>query len=380
MKESELLMIDRDYMRMALDLAARGAGFVSPNPMVGALVVKEGRVVGRGWHEAVGGPHAEVHALDEAGEQARGATLYVTLEPCNHYGRTPPCTRKVVQAGIRRVVVAMEDPNPNVTGGGIDVLRGQGIEVTCGVAEREALQLNEAFIKFVRTGRPFVVLKMAATLDGRIATRTGDARWVTGKKARAYVHYLRHAMDAILVGAGTVQADDPRLTVRFDPGDVPFAGKPVDPTRFVLDTHLNMSPNARMLHQSSTADTYIVCAERAPAEKKERLMAAGARILETPIREERIDLRALMVQIAAMGVTSLLIEGGARVADAALKADVVDKIIFFYAPKIMGGDDGVPMLRGAGPERMSACLAIRQIQVDMLGSDVMIQGYRHFED
>jgi diaminohydroxyphosphoribosylaminopyrimidine deaminase/5-amino-6-(5-phosphoribosylamino)uracil reductase len=373
-------MIDSGYMRMALDLAAKWTGFVSPNPLVGALVVKEGRIVGCGWHKAVGGPHAEVHALDEAGEQARGATLYVTLEPCNHYGRTPPCTKRILEAGVRRVVVAMEDPNPNVTGGGIDFLRGNGLEVTCGVCEREALRLNEAFIKFVRTGRPFVVLKMAATLDGRIATRTGDARWVTGKAARAHVHYLRHSMDAILVGAGTVQVDDPQLTVRFEEGHVPFNGRPADPTRFVLDTHLRMSPSARMLQQSSAADTFIVCAARPKAANKERLIAAGARILRVPLQQGRVDLNALMIQMGIMGISSLLIEGGARVADAALKADIVDKIIFFYAPKIMGGDDGVPMLRGLGPEQMSGCLGIRQMQVDMLGQDIMIQGYRHFED
>jgi diaminohydroxyphosphoribosylaminopyrimidine deaminase / 5-amino-6-(5-phosphoribosylamino)uracil reductase len=215
-------MNDDDYMAMALELAALGAGHVSPNPMVGAVVVKDGQVVGKGYHQAVGGPHAEVHALDAAGAKASGATLYVTLEPCNHYGRTPPCTHKILNAGIKRVVVAMADPNPDVTGGGNHYLQARGIELTCGVQEKAAKRLNESFVKFIRVKRPFVTLKMAATLDGRIATRTGDARWVTGEAARHRVHLMRHAVDAILVGVGTIAADNPQLTTRLgDGGPVP---------------------------------------------------------------------------------------------------------------------------------------------------------------
>ena len=206
-------MNDTDYMRMALDLAVKGAGYVSPNPMVGAVVVKAGRVVGRGYHQAVGGPHAEVNAIDDAGDQARGATIYVTLEPCNHFGRTPPCTRKILEAGIKRVVVAMADPNPDVTGGGNAFLKSRDVEVVCGICESEAGRLNESFIKYVRTRLPFVVLKMAATLDGRIATRTGDARWVTGPEARARVHALRHAVDAVMVGVGRRPRRNSRLSL-----------------------------------------------------------------------------------------------------------------------------------------------------------------------
>ena len=201
-------MNDNEYMQMALALAAQGRGRVSPNPMVGAVVVKAGQVVGKGYHRSVGGPHAEVHAIDDAGPAARDATLYVTLEPCNHLGRTPPCTRKILEAGIQKVIVAMLDPNPDVTGGGNAFLQARGIEVLCGIEEAAARRLNESFIKYVRTRKPFVVLKIASTLDGRIATRTGDAHWVTGPFARAHVHRLRHAMDAIMVGVGTVQSDD----------------------------------------------------------------------------------------------------------------------------------------------------------------------------
>jgi diaminohydroxyphosphoribosylaminopyrimidine deaminase/5-amino-6-(5-phosphoribosylamino)uracil reductase len=243
---------DRFYMQMALDLATQGTGFTSPNPLVGAVVVKDHKVVGRGYHERFGGPHAEVNALNQAGEQARGATLYVTLEPCNHTGNTPPCTEKIVAAGIRRVVVAMTDPNPAVTGGGNAYLRNAGIEVVDGLAEDAARRQNAFFIKHIQTGRPFVILKCAATLDGRIATRTGDAHWVSGPESRQFVHELRHAVDAILVGVDTVKTDDPSLTTRLSDGEG------CDPTRIILDTHLSIPLNARVLTQSSTAETIVV--------------------------------------------------------------------------------------------------------------------------
>ncbi|KJS30554.1 MAG: hypothetical protein VR64_15125 [Desulfatitalea sp. BRH_c12] len=364
------MMEDKDYMAMALALAAQGAGRVAPNPLVGAVVVKDGEVIGRGYHQNVGGPHAEVHAIDDAADGAAGATLYVTLEPCNHQGRTPPCTEKILAAGIRRVVSAMADPNPTVKGGGNAYLQSRGIEVLCGVREREARQLNESFITFIQTGRPFVVLKLAATLDGRIATRTGDARWVTGEAARNRVHCLRHAMDAIMVGAGTVKADDPQLTTRLT------QGPGIDPIRLVLDTRLSMSKRARMLTQSSSAPTYIVCGPAASEEDRRRLAAGGARILDVPLKKGRIDMCALMVQLGKMGITSVLIEGGAQVAASALAADIVDKVVIFYAPKILGGDDGVPMFRGQGPAFMREALAIHDMTLEMVGEDVMVQGYR----
>lgn len=363
------MMNDGDYMALALALATRGAGYVSPNPMVGAVVVRDGQVVGQGFHQAVGGPHAEVNAIDDAGERADGATLYVTLEPCHHHGRTPPCTEKIVSAGIRRVVAAMADPNPDVKGGGNDFLQSRGIEVLSGIKENEARRLNESFIKFSRTKEPFVVLKIAATLDGRIATRTGDARWVTGEAARNQVHCLRHAMDAILVGIGTVTSDDPQLTAR------PAGGKGIDPIRLVLDTRLSMSKRAQMLNQASNAPTYVVCGPDASEVDRRRLAASGARILESPVKNGRIDLNALMVKLGRMGVTSLLIEGGAQVAGSALAADIVDKVIIFYAPKLIGGDDGIPMCRGQGAIFMKDALPVGDMSVEMVGEDVMVQGY-----
>jgi diaminohydroxyphosphoribosylaminopyrimidine deaminase / 5-amino-6-(5-phosphoribosylamino)uracil reductase len=362
---------DIEFMRMAMELAARGAGYVAPNPMVGAVVVRRGRVVGRGYHQAVGGPHAEVHAIDDAGDQARGATLYVTLEPCNHHGRTPPCTRKIIEAGIQRVVVAVTDPNPDVAGGGNAYLKEQGLQVLCGVCREQALRQNESFFKYARTKIPFVVLKMAATLDGRIATRTGDARWVTGPEARARVHTLRHAMDAIMVGVGTVKADDPELTTRLE------EGRGVDATRIILDTHLRMPDTARMLQQASAAETWVVCGPEAAPDNRKRLADQGAVIVEAGISDDRIDLAGLVRILGARGITSLLIEGGARVAAAALKAGVVDKVLFFYAPKILGGDDGIPMCSGPGPERMRESLSLLRVEVDRVGADILVSGYLH---
>lgn len=360
---------DRHYMKMALDLAIQGEGYVSPNPMVGAVVVKEGQIVGQGYHQAVGGPHAEVHALDDAGQQAFGATLYVTLEPCNHFGRTPPCTQKILAAGIKRVVVAMADPNPDVTGGGNACLQSKGVVVVTGVCEVEARKLNEGFIKYSKTKQPFVILKMAATLDGRIATRSGDARWVTGSVARAKVHAMRHAMDAILVGVGTVKADDPQLTTRL-PG-----GKGVDPTRIVLDTHLTMPETARMLQQSSMAETWIVCGPDADPGKKELLRTQGAVVLECPVRNDHIDLVSLLTMIGSRGITSVLIEGGGRVAHSALTSAIVDKCVLFYAMKLLGGSDGIPMFNGPGPEKMSESLALYDTEMICMDGDIMISGY-----
>ncbi len=237
-------MNDRYFMKMALDLAVKGIGYTSPNPMVGAVVVKDGRLVGSGYHEMVGGPHAEVNAIDAAGEHAKGATLYVSLEPCNHTGRTPPCTEKILQAGIKRVVVAMHDPNTEVVGGGAKFLEQQGIQITTGVCQQQARKINEAFIKFIRTRRPFVIVKCASTLDGRIAARGGDAKWVTGDKARQFVHRLRHEVDGILIGINTVRKDDPSLTTRLPDND----GK--DPVRIILDTHLTISPQAKVFRQT----------------------------------------------------------------------------------------------------------------------------------
>jgi diaminohydroxyphosphoribosylaminopyrimidine deaminase/5-amino-6-(5-phosphoribosylamino)uracil reductase len=359
---------DRRYMQMALELAAKGRGATSPNPMVGAVLVKAGRVVGQGYHEAVGRAHAEVNAIADAGGQAAGATMYVTLEPCNHTGRTPPCTDAVLGAGISRVVVAMADPNPDVAGGGIERLRQSGVAVTTGVLEVEATRLNAAFVTFVRTRRPWVVLKWAATLDGRIATRTGHSRWVTGVAARREGHLLRNSLDAILVGVGTVIADDPRLTARLD-------GQAArDPLRIVLDTHLRTPLDARLLRLDSQAQTLIICADDAPADRRRALLDAGVEVASAPVRDGRIDLDALVAFLGARGITSVLIEGGSRVIASALSAGIVNRAVLFYAPKIMGGDDGFPVCRGRGPDTMDGCLRLVDWQVRRCGDDLLVEG------
>ncbi len=356
-------------MKMALDLAVKGRGFTSPNPMVGAVIVKDGIVVGSGYHEAVGKAHAEVNAIKDAGDLAEGATLYVTLEPCNHHGRTPPCTEKIKDAGISRVVVAMKDPNPDVNGGGIDYLKKQGIDISSGLYEDRAARINEAFIKYARTKRPFVIIKCAATLDGRIATRTGDSKWVSGEKSRMFVHRLRHAVDAIMVGIDTVKKDNPKLTTRLE------EMKGSDPIRIILDTHLSISADAGILHLDSNSDTIIAVGASASKDRKAAIEKKGVQILESTVKDGLIDLDILIESLGGLGITSLLIEGGSRVIASSLAALIVDKVIFFYAPRILGGDDGVPVCSGAGPELMSESIPVKDINVRRFGDDVMIEGY-----
>ena len=360
---------DRHYMQLALELAERGAGHTSPNPMVGALLVKQGRIVGQGYHQKVGGVHAEVNAIADAGGQAAGATLYVTLEPCHHTGRTPPCTAAILAADIARLVVAMADPNPHVTGGGGAFLAQQGLEVVWGVMVTEAQRLNEAFIKHTRSGRPFVYLKYAATLDGRLAAATGDARWVTGPEARAFVHQLRQRVDAIMVGVGTVVADDPSLTTRL------AEGQGVDPRRIILDPQLRIAETARLLNQPSTAGTLLVSSARRDPPKRARLEALGAEVLEMPLAGGRIDLKALMVELGGRGICSVLIEGGGGTIGAALRNSVVDKVYAFLAPKLLAGDDGVPVCRGEGAATMAAAPVLEQVAVRRFGQDVLVEGY-----
>ena len=362
-------MVDKDFMKIALDLALKGEGFTSPNPMVGAVIEKDGKVVGQGYHKAVGEDHAEVNAINNAGSFAKGSTLYVTLEPCNHAGRTPPCTRKILDAGINRVVVAMNDPNPDVTGGGIDYLISRGIKVSQGVCEDEAKKQNEAYIKYVNTKRPFVIVKCAATLDGRIATRTGDSRWVTGEESRRFVHRLRHSVDAIMVGIGTVKQDNPSLTARLD--DM----KSQDPIRIILDTHLSISKKAKVLQLDSDADTIIITGDLVPNDKKAGIETKTVRIIKTTVKDGKIDLYSLMDLLGSLGITSLLIEGGSRVTASALAAGIVDKTLLFFAPKILGGDDGVPVCRGPGPALMDECIPVKYVNVRRFGDDVMIEGY-----
>ncbi|MBU0993579.1 MAG: bifunctional diaminohydroxyphosphoribosylaminopyrimidine deaminase/5-amino-6-(5-phosphoribosylamino)uracil reductase RibD [Proteobacteria bacterium] len=367
-------MDDSYFMAIALALAENGCGFTSPNPMVGCVVVKDGLVVGKGWHEKAGQPHAEVNAINDAGENANEATLYVTLEPCNHTGRTPPCTEKILSAGIKRVVIAMEDPNPDVKGGGIARLKEAGLSISSGILKDKALKLNESFVKYVLTKKPFVTLKCAATLDGQIATRSGDSKWVTGPESRNHVHELRHMADAILVGIQTVITDNPSLTTRREG----LKGK--NPARIILDSRLSIPEDAKVLQPDTESGTIIfsgILAEidASLLEKKAQLEKNGARVIETPLNNDLIDFNIVLDRLGGLGITSLLIEGGGRVISSALSAGIVDKIVMFYAPKFLGGNDGVPVCRGIGPEKMDDCIQMENITLKRFGDDVMIEGY-----
>jgi len=356
-------------MNLALELAQNGRGFTSPNPMVGAVVVKDGKIVGKGWHKAYGQAHAEVNAIDDAGELAKGADLYVTLEPCNHYGKTPPCTEKILASGIRRVFVAMDDPNPGVKGGGNEYLRSCGVEVVSGICEAQAKKINEVFIKYTTTKRPFVMIKCAATLDGRIATKTGNSKWISNEESRKFVHQLRHASDAIMIGIGTINVDNPMLTTRLEG----MSGK--DPKRIILDSRLSISEDATVLNLKSASETIVVSGQDVSADKLLRIKDKGAKVIQLPLKDGRIDLNLLMSELGKLRITSILIEGGGTVIASALKAKIVDKVMFCYAPKILGGDDGVPICKGAGPDLMSESIRVKNIEVRRFGDDVMIEGY-----
>ncbi len=367
-------MTDQDYMQLAVELAEKGRGFTSPNPCVGAVVVHDNRVVGRGWHQGPGLPHAEVNAIEDAGPHASGATIYVTLEPCNHFGKTPPCTHLILSAGITRVVVGCEDPNPFVAGGGTKWLRQNGIDVQTGVMEQACRDLIEAFSWYVRHDRhPFVILKTAATLDGRIATRSGDSKWVTGESARRYGHQIRHEVDGILVGSGTVHADDPSLTARRS-GLVSR-----DPVRIILDTNLGVDINARVMGSGGSGEgshAVFFAGPGADEKKIAGLENRGARVIQVPLKNGRLDLARVMIRLGEIGIQSLLIEGGGQVAYSALHDGIVNKVMAFLAPRILGGDDGVPVCRGEGPLLMKDAFSLDRVQVRQFEQgDVLIQGY-----
>jgi diaminohydroxyphosphoribosylaminopyrimidine deaminase/5-amino-6-(5-phosphoribosylamino)uracil reductase len=356
------------YMKRALRLAARARGRTSPNPLVGAVVVQAGRVVGEGYHRKAGTPHAEILALAAAAGKARGADLYLNLEPCSHYGRTPPCVDAIIAAGIDRVFVGMRDPNPLVNGRGLQILREAGIEVAEGILEDSCRKINEVFIKYVAAGLPFVILKGAATLDGRIAAETGDAKWISNEASRRYVHRLRDRVDAILVGAGTAEQDNPRLTTRL-PGR---RGK--DPVRIIVDSTLRVSPDADIFSLESEAPTIVATTRGAPEHKRKALEAQGAEILaiDSP---KRVDLGELMRRLAGREITSVLIEGGSRINTAALESGLVDKVIFFYAPRLMGGRKAPLLFGGKGVSSVQDAIAITHIRTRRFGDNIMVEGY-----
>ena len=352
---------DEKYIKIALKLAGKAKGMTSPNPCVGALVVKDGRIAGRGYHRFAGGPHAEIYALRQAGKRANGATLYVSLEPCSHYGRTPPCTDSIISAGIKRIVAAMKDPNPKNNGKGLRILRRNGIKADVGILEAEARRLNEDFIKYITRRMPFVAVKVAQTLDGKIATCTGDSKWITGRKARRFVHKLRSEVDAIMVGAGTVLKDDPLLTVRLK-GRVPqrrgrvplqWGRKGKQPLRIILAGRSKIPSKARILNSRG----------------------GGVIIATTKEKSGRVDIRAFLKELAKREITSVLIEGGGETIASAFEAGVVDKVYFFIAPKVIGGREAPTSVEGKGIENAGRAIGLKRTSFRKIGDDLLIEGY-----
>jgi len=359
--------MDERFMRRALELAKRGEGWTNPNPLVGAVIVKDGRIVGEGYHERFGGPHAEAVALEAAGEEAEGSDLYVNLEPCVHWGKTPPCVERIISAKVKRVIVATRDPNPLVNGKGIARLQEAGIEVALGILEEEAERLNEPFFKFITTGRPLVVLKLALSLDGKIATRSGDSKWISNERSRELVHRLRNRYMAVLVGINTVLKDDPRLTARLE------GLRTKDPLRVILDSRGRLPLEARVLNLDSEAPTVVATTELMPKKKEEALLSRGAIVWRFAAQDDKVDLDELWKRLGEEGIDSLLVEGGATVATSFIEAGLVDKLIFFIAPKIIGGA-GIT-IGGEGVARIAEARQLRDISVRMLDGDVVYEGY-----
>jgi diaminohydroxyphosphoribosylaminopyrimidine deaminase/5-amino-6-(5-phosphoribosylamino)uracil reductase len=358
---------DQNYMKRAVELARRGGGYVNPNPQVGAVIVKDGEIIGEGYHEKFGGPHAEIRALEDVDGSVEGSTLFVTLEPCVHYGKTPPCTEAIIDSGISRVEVAVKDPNPKVSGKGLKRLRKNGVEVSLGLLEDEARDLNEIYFHYVDTGKPFVLLKLAMTLDGKIATRTGDSRWISGDPARKSVHEIRARYSAVGVGVNTVKADDPRLNVRKAEGP--------DGAWFVFDSNGSTPIDSRLLSLESPAPTVVVAPESLCEEKVDRLEKAGAKVWRVRAEGDKLDLEQILTMMGDRGYDSLLVEGGGEIAWSLLAGDLVDKIRFFYAPKIIGGRKAVPAVGGQGVDEVKDGIGIERLKVERLGSDLSLVGY-----
>lgn len=360
---------DQFYMKKALRLAVRAAGNTSPNPLVGAVLVKDGNIVGQGWHEVLGGPHAEVNAIADAAGRARGATLYVTLEPCNHHGLTPPCTQAVLDAGIARVVSGMTDPNPDVTGSGAQYLESRGIPVETGVLESECRGINQPFIKYVTTGLPYVTLKAAATLDGFIASSSGDSKWITNERSRAFAHKLRSLADGVLIGIGTALADDPVLTVRL-----PGRKKYRQPVRIVLDSTLKLPPGSKLAASAATSPVWVVCGGDAPAQNERILTDAGVTVIRSDSGKSGLRILPLLKRLGKRRISSLFVEGGGRVLGSFLDSGLADAFHFFYAPKILGDRSGTGMISGKGRLKIADAVPVFGLRTKEFAGDLLISG------
>jgi diaminohydroxyphosphoribosylaminopyrimidine deaminase/5-amino-6-(5-phosphoribosylamino)uracil reductase len=362
---------DKKFMMEAFSLARWQMGQTSPDPMVGALLVKNGSIISKGCHARQGTPHAEAIAIKKAGSKAKGATLYLTLEPCCHYGYNPPCTDIILKAGIKKVVAAMQDPNPLVNGKGFAQLRDAGVEVKVGVLEKEARELNMPFIKYITKNIPFVILKTAMSLDGKIATGTGESLYITGVPSRQHVHMLRVYVDAIMMGVSAVKIDDPRLTVR-DVGNEKIIKR--NPKRIILDTMAEI-PLASKILKHEPEKTIIVVGEKAPKNRIEKIRKTGAIVLKVKTIGGQIDLKNLMVELGEDKITSIMIEAGPTLAASALKSGIVDKVMYYIAPKLIGGNSAPTPVGGEGFKKLSEAIHLNNVNVRMFGEDVLIEGY-----
>ena len=353
--------MEEKWMRRAIELAKQGAGFVSPNPLVGAVIVRDGVVLGEGYHQRYGGPHAEVNAVGSADCDLTGATVYVTLEPCSHHGKTPPCADLLIEKRVGRVVIGSDDPNPLVAGKGAEKLRAAGIRVETGFLKEECDALNPVFFHYITRSTPYVVLKTAMSLDGKIATRTGESQWITGEAARQDVQRLRHRLSGIMVGINTVLQDDPQLTCRLPGG--------ANPTRIIVDSHLRTPLTARVLTDQVQNRTIIAALESCDSAKQRAIEATGALVLCCKERDGRVDLQDLMTQLGARQIDSILLEGGGTLNDSALRQNIVQKVIAYVAPKLIGGDDAKTPVGGLGFAHLADAVELTDLQCEQIGAD-----------
>ncbi len=351
----------KKYMELAIKLAERGKGLTSPNPMVGCIIVKRGRIVGKGYHKKAGTEHAEVLAIQDAGKKSMNSTLYVNLEPCSHWGRTPPCSEKVVEAGVREVIIGMKDPNPVVDG--YMELKFRGLKTKIGILDKEAKKLNEVYIKYMRTKKPFVIIKVAMSADGRIATKSGDSKYITSREARAYVHQLRTEVDAVMIGLNTVIRDNPLLTPRL------YKGK--DPLKIVVDSNLKMPKNCNLMKDPSRL--IIATTNKAKRKNVEKLQQKGVTVIITKSKHGMVDLEDLMKQLGKNEITSVMIEGGSELNSTAIKAGVVDKILMFTAPKLIG--NGVAAIGNIGVNKIDKAIKLKNPVCKQIGKDILVEAY-----
>ncbi|MFA5118889.1 MAG: bifunctional diaminohydroxyphosphoribosylaminopyrimidine deaminase/5-amino-6-(5-phosphoribosylamino)uracil reductase RibD [Candidatus Omnitrophota bacterium] len=354
------------YMEKALRLALKARGATSPNPMVGALVVKNGRILSGGFHEKAGLAHAEIVALDRAGQGARNATLYVTLEPCAHFGRTPPCVSRIIDSGVKEVVVGMVDPNPCNNGKGIEALRKHGIKVEVGVLEDALKKVNEVFIKYITQRLPFVTVKAAQSLDGKIAAKTGDSKWITSDKSRVYSHRIRKNYDAIMVGVNTVLRDDPRLNAWFSKHQ---------PVKVIIDSQLSTPEDANIFLDKSKVIIGTLSAKAGQEIENREILAQKAKILEVKEKTGQVNLKDLMKKLAKLEITNVLVEGGGTLIGSLFDEGLVDKVLFFISPKIIGGKDAISSVMGQGISRVDKAIKLKQVKYRRIGEDILIEGY-----